>query len=217
MAGSATGSCHVFCSFRSFLVKGRSPRARPSAWSRVLLALLSGRSRVAWVMIILGGDAPPWEACQGPGGHGAGACAFPPTRWSVPSAAVAVAPCRAWSLLLRHARFGWNLSRPFGHASERATQRLEAENALVLVGRPRRGGARALPRHPQLLQLGRARVERTWAFARAAATIPSIANNRAARIYGPSRVHRSSSSRVAACERHPFSRERQWAATSERG
>ena len=47
--------------------------------------------------------------------------------------------------------------RPFGHASERATQRLKAENALVLVRRSCRGGARALPRHSELWSLARTR------------------------------------------------------------
>ena len=47
-----------------------------------------------------------------------------------------------------------NLARPFGHVSERATQRLEAESALVLVRRSCRGGARALPRHSELLAAG---------------------------------------------------------------
>ena len=45
---------------------------------------------------------------------------------------------------------GW----PFGHVSERATQRLEAENTLGLVRRSCRGGARALPRHSELLAAG---------------------------------------------------------------
>ena len=58
---------------------------------------------------------------------------------------------------------------PFGHVSERATQRLEAENALVLVRRSCRGGARALPRHSELWSLARTRLEGIWAFARAAA------------------------------------------------
>ena len=52
---------------------------------------------------------------------------------------------------------GWTprvRARPFGHISERATHRLEAENALVLVRRSCRGGARALPRHSELLTAG---------------------------------------------------------------
>ena len=48
---------------------------------------------------------------------------------------------------------GW----PFGHGSERATQRLEAEKTLVLVRRSCRGGARALPRHSELWSLARTR------------------------------------------------------------
>ena len=61
-------------------------------------------------------------------------------------------------LLLRHARFGYprlpsagHRARPLGHVGERATQRLEAESALVLVSRSCRGGARALPRPSELL------------------------------------------------------------------
>ena len=45
-------------------------------------------------------------------------------------------------------------ARPLGHVGERATQRLEAERALVLVSRSCRGGARALPRHSELLAAG---------------------------------------------------------------
>ena len=64
-------------------------------------------------------------------------------------------------LLLRHARFGYprlpsagHRARPLGHVGERATQRLEAESALVLVSRSCRGGARALPRPSELLAAG---------------------------------------------------------------
>ena len=45
-------------------------------------------------------------------------------------------------------------ARPLGHVGERATQRLEAESALVLVSRSCRGGARALPRPSELLAAG---------------------------------------------------------------
>ena len=45
-------------------------------------------------------------------------------------------------------------ARPLGHVGERATQRLEAERALVLVSRSCRGGARALPRPSELLAAG---------------------------------------------------------------
>ena len=50
-------------------------------------------------------------------------------------------------------------ARPLGHVGERATQRLEAESALVLVSRSCRGGARALPRHSELWSLARMRRE----------------------------------------------------------
>ena len=50
-----------------------------------------------------------------------------------------------------------NRCRPYGHVSERATQRLEAGSALVLVRRSYRGGARALPRHSELWSLARTR------------------------------------------------------------
>ena len=101
-------------------------------------------------------------------------------------------------------------ARPLGHVGERATQRLEAERALVLVSRSCRGGARALPRPSELLAAGAHLVEGIWAVARAPATNQEDATNHAARVHGRRRLHRSPAGGVAACERQPFSRERSW-------
>ena len=70
-----------------------------------------------------------------------------------------------------------NRGRPFGHPSERATQRLEAENALVLVRRSCRGGARALPRHSELWSLARTR-RGNLGFGSSCAAIHGISTNR---------------------------------------
>ena len=101
-------------------------------------------------------------------------------------------------------------ARPLGHVGERATQRLEAERALVLVSRSCRGGARALPRPSELLAAGAHLVEGIWAVARAAATNQEDATNHAVRVHGRRRLHRSPAGGVAACEQLPFSRERSW-------
>ena len=101
-------------------------------------------------------------------------------------------------------------ARPLGHVGERATQRLEAESALVLVSRSCRGGARALPRPSELLAAGAHLVEGIWAVARAAATNQEDATNHAARVAHRRRLDRSPAGGVAACERNWFSRPRSW-------
>ena len=101
-----------------------------------------------------------------------------------------------------------NRGRPFGHVSERATQRLEAENALVLVRRSCRGGARALPRHSELLAAGaHASRQSGHLFARRPRFMePQPIGT--ARIHGRRRLHRSPAGDDAACERPGLSQER---------
>ena len=136
-----------------------------------------------------------WDAANFHRGHGA-----------VRQARVQLAP-QACALRLSSAG---HRARPLGHVGERATQRLEAERALVLVSRSCRGGARALPRPSELLASWRARLERILAVARAPATNQEDATNHAARVHGRRRLHRSPAGGVAACEQLPFSRERSW-------
>ena len=93
------------------------------------------------------------------------------------------APAAAWPCAARAAcssdmrASAGNRGRPFGHPSERATQRLEAENALVLVRRSCRGGARALPRHSELWSLARTR-RGNLGFGSSCAAIHGTSTNR---------------------------------------
>ena len=100
-------------------------------------------------------------------------------------------------------------ARPLGHVGERATQRLEAERALVLVSRSCRGGARALPRPSELLAAG-AHLEGIWAVARAAPRSMEPRPIDRVRVAHRRRLDRSPAGGVAACERNWFSRERSW-------
>ena len=99
--------------------------------------------------------------------------------------------------------------RPFGHASERATQRLKAENAFVLVRRSCRGGARALPRHSELWSLARTRRGNLGFGSSPATSHPNPARRKSCTA-GPRRRLRSSSGGDAVCERNWFSRLRSW-------
>ena len=100
-------------------------------------------------------------------------------------------------------------ARPLGHVGERATQRLEAESALVLVSRSCRGGARALPRPSELLAAG-AHLEGIWAVARAAPRSMEPRPIDGVRVAHRRRLHLLPAGGVAACEQLLFSRARNW-------